>query len=123
MAQSRYACFAQESTEINADDLPKKVEGVSPENIYVSEADIIELGIYFEELEFSTEVHFAVTDEVLNFSNTNNYLIEYNRENQLIEFGCLVPSSEPNLYRLNDKLFITVERQLDAMKSPVTQGK
>lgn len=117
------AGFAQESIEINVDDLPKNVEGVSPKNIYVSEADIIELGIYFEEFEFSTEVHFAVTDEILNFSNTNNYLIEFNRDNQLIEFGCLVPSNEPDLFRLNDKLFISVERQLDAMKSPVTQGE
>jgi len=115
--------FAQDKIEIKVSDLPVNKGNIAPENISVSEEDILDLGITFVDQELVTEVHFSVTDAVLNFSHTNNYLIEYNRNDQLIEFGCLIPSQEEVVYRMNEKLFIPIERELDAVQGPVSQGE
>ena len=115
--------FAQDKIEIKVSDLPVNKGNIAPENISVSEEDILDLGITFVDQELVTEVHFSVTDAVLNFSHTNNYLIEYNRNDQLIEFGCLIPSQEEGVYRMNEKLFIPIERELDAVQGPVSQGE
>ncbi|UZR93403.1 hypothetical protein [Chondrinema litorale] len=115
--------FAQSELEIKVSDLPVNKGNIAPANISVSEDDILDLGITFIDQDLVTEVHFSVTDAVLNFSHTNNYLIEYNRNDQLIEFGCLIPSEEKGVFRMNEKLFIPIERELDAISGPISQGE
>lgn len=114
--------FAQETSIINTKDLPQN-KGVSPKNIFVSGQDLIDLGLYFEEYDLVTEVTFGITDEVYTFSNTNKYLIKYNREKSEIKFGCLIPTNKENEYRFSQSIIITVEKQLDAMSAPITQGE
>ncbi|MBT30183.1 MAG: hypothetical protein CMO01_11035 [Thalassobius sp.] len=115
--------FAQDEIEIKVSDLPVNKGNIAPANISVSEDDILDLGITFIDQDLVTEVHFSVTDAVLNFSHTNSYLIEYNRNDQLIEFGCLIPSEEKGVFRMNEKLFIPIERELDAISGPISQGE
>ncbi len=114
--------FAQETTEINSRDLPTN-NGISPKNIYVSGQDIIDLGLYFDEFDLVTEVSFGVTDEVFNLSNTNKYLIKYNRDKSEIEFGCLVPTKKGDSYRFNQSIIIPIQKELDVMNAPITQGE
>ncbi|WP_020530192.1 hypothetical protein [Flexithrix dorotheae] len=90
-----------------------------PSNINVTPEDISILGISFVRQELVTEVFFEVTDVVLNFSHTNNYLIQYNKESDMIEFGCLVPSytsKEKGVFRLNEKFELPIERRSEAME-------
>lgn len=90
-----------------------------PANINVTPEDISILGISFVRQELVTEVLFEVTDVVLNFSHTNNYLIQYNKESDMIEFGCLVPSytsKEKGVFRLNEKFELPLERKSKVME-------
>ena len=81
-----------------------------PENVNVSIKDIEALGITFTDTAENVKISFEVTDVILEINKKNAYVLFYNENNRLIEFGCLSQAdpSQKGVYVLNERFYIPV---------------
>jgi hypothetical protein len=111
--------------EVNAADLPLKSRNSKiPKNIYMSEVDVTTLGAQFTQQKNLVIVTFKVTEETLELSATNDFLIRFDEEKSKIEYGCLVPAvpGSKSLFRLNDVFDIKVDRVNLPTETMTTKG-
>lgn len=92
-----------------------------PKNIYISQADHLILGPIFETSKHNLYVKFAVSDESLSFSSTNNYLIRYNKEENLIEYGCFskMTDEKGKVHTIVNDIFLSLLKKSASRKIPL----
>lgn len=103
--------FSQEAS--TAIEIPiRSNNSALPKNIFLSEDDRMILGASFTQKDNLILVNFTVTEQTLEFSTTNKYLVRYNKDLNEIEFGCLtvLPDGKGTKTIVNDVFSIPADK-------------